>query len=203
MLKHYPHAPTHLFADDTPYFITGAIYGKRPLLKSPELKFGLFELFRGYFDRHGWELHHWVILDNHYHLLGKSRKGEDLSAIIRNVHRVSGRKVHKTTGCEKPVWWNYWDYCPRNEREYMTRANYLLYNPVRHGYVGNLWDYPFSGFQKFYGERGRDVLARQFREYPDYKDLVLGEQWRMIFEFAKKRSASFLHSGMFAKKRSA
>ncbi len=175
MLKHYEHAPTHLLADDTPYFVTGAIYQKRPLLKSPELKFGFYELFRGYFDRHGWELDHWVILDNHYHLLGKSRKGKDLPAIIRNVHRVSGRKIYKAAGCEKPVWWNCWDYCPRDEREYMTRANYLLFNPVRHGYVGNLRDYPFSGFHDLYSEQGRDALARQFREYPDYKTIVLHE----------------------------
>ncbi len=57
----------------------------------------------------------------------------------------------------------------------MTRANYLLYNPVRHGYVGNLRDYPFSSFHELYEKRGRDFLARQFREYPDYKTLVLHE----------------------------
>ncbi|WP_207680392.1 REP-associated tyrosine transposase [Desulfonema magnum] len=175
MLKRYIHTPAHLFIDDTSYFITGAIYRKRPLLNSPSLKLGLFELFQGYFDKHGWELHHWVILDNHYHLIGRSRKGKDLSAIMRNVHILSAKEIHKATCCEKPVWWNYWDYCPRNEKEHMTRANYLLFNPVRHGYVRSLHDYPFSGFHKLYTEHGREALVRQFREYPDYKSLVLHE----------------------------
>ncbi|GBC61094.1 hypothetical protein DENIS_2054 [Desulfonema ishimotonii] len=175
MLKNYRHAPTHLFADNSPYFITGAVYGKRSLLKSGHLKSGLIELFRGYFEKYGWELHHWVILDNHYHILGKSLKGKDLSAIIRNVHRVSAIRIHRETGCEKPVWWNYWDYCPRGEREYMTRANYLLFNPVRHGYVSNLRDYPFSGFNRLYEEQGRGALVNQFRDYPDYKTIVLNE----------------------------
>ncbi|GBC60325.1 hypothetical protein DENIS_1276 [Desulfonema ishimotonii] len=175
MLKNYRHAPTHLFADDTPYFITGGIYGKRPLLKSGHLKYGLYELFRGCFEKYGWELHHWVVLDNHYHLLGKSRKGKDLSAIIRNIHRVSAIKIHRETGYEKPVWWNYWDYCPRDEREYRVRVNYLLFNPVRHEYVRNLRDYPFSDFNRLYEEQGRGALVNQFREFPDYKTLVLNE----------------------------
>jgi len=175
MLKRYLHAPAHLFIDDTIYFITGAIYRKRALLTSPDLKHGLLGLFQGYFDKYGWELRHWVILNNHYHLIGKSRKGKDLSALIRNVHIISAKEIHKATCCEKPVWWNYWDFCPKNEKEYMTRVNYLLFNPVKHGYADNLRDYPFSSFHKLYTERGRDVLVNQFQEYPDYKTLVLHE----------------------------
>jgi putative transposase len=175
MLKRYLHAPAHLFVDDTFYFITGAVYRKRPLLDSPDLKLRLLELFRGYFDKHTWNLHHWVILDNHYHLIGKSRKGKDLTAIIRNVHIISAKEIYRETACEKPVWWNYWDYCPRNEKDYMTRVNYLLYNPVRHGYVKDLRHYPFSSFNKVYAETGRDSMVKQFRNYPDYKTLVLHE----------------------------
>jgi putative transposase len=72
MLKKYGHNPTHLFLDDTRYFITAAIWKKRPLLKNHELKVMLSETFKGVFQRDHWQLHHWVILDNHYHLLGQS-----------------------------------------------------------------------------------------------------------------------------------
>ncbi|OAD22046.1 hypothetical protein THIOM_002169 [Candidatus Thiomargarita nelsonii] len=34
MFKRHPHTPIHAFFDDTPYFLTGAIYKKRPLLAS-------------------------------------------------------------------------------------------------------------------------------------------------------------------------
>jgi len=175
MLKRHSNTPPHLLLDDTLYFITAAIYQKRMLLGKVGLKDKLAELFRGYFEKHHWELDQWVILDNHYHLMGKSRKGKDLTAIMRGIHRTSAVMILETTDCAKPVWWNYWDYCPRNEKEYMTRANYLMFNPVRHGYVGNLRDYPFSSFHKLYTERGRDVLVKRFQEYPDYKTLVLHE----------------------------
>jgi putative transposase len=78
MLKKHRHNPAHLYLDDHAYFITAAIYHKRPLLAEPALKDKLLELLQGYFAKHEWELHHWVILDNHYHLLGKSRLGKDL-----------------------------------------------------------------------------------------------------------------------------
>lgn len=173
--KKHPHTPDHLFLDNTPYFVTGAIYQKRPLLASPKLKDQLLNLIQEYFQMYNWELHHWVILDNHYHILGQSRKGEDLTSIFRSIHSRAGILVSQSTSCAKPIWWNYWDYCPRNEAEYMTRLNYLLTNPVKHGYVTNLHDYPFSSFHTRFAEISREKLAQQIRDYPHYKNLVLHE----------------------------
>jgi putative transposase len=128
-----------------------------------------------YFREYHWELHHWVILDNHYHLLGKSHKGTNLASIFKRLHGSTATYIHEATHCEKPVWWNYWDYCPRNEREYYIRQNYLLWNPVKHGYVENLKDYPFSSFHDLYDTIGREKLAEQFIKFPEYRTFVLRE----------------------------
>ena len=175
MLKRHRHTPVHLFRDDSSYFVTGAIYQKRPLLALPEFKTRLLELFKQEFKKYQWQLHHWVILDNHYHVMAHSQKGEDLSNIFRSVHSRAGIMISQATHCEKPVWWNYWDYCPRNEKDYFVRLNYLLMNPIKHGYVTDLHDYPVSSFHNFFVEVGRKGLIRQVREYPDYKTLVLHE----------------------------
>lgn len=175
MLKRHRNTPAHLFLDDTPYFVTGAIYQKRPLLANPEIKGQLLALIQEYFQTYYWELHHWVILDNHYHLLGKSRIGEDLTHIFQSVHSRAGILIRQLTHCAKPVWWNYWDYCPRNKEDYMTRLNYLLMNPFKHGYVTNLHDYPFSSFHQLFADLGREGLAKQMSDYPEYKNLVLDE----------------------------
>jgi putative transposase len=175
MIKNSRHNPAHLFVDNTTYFITGAIYQKRSLLLDPFLKERIIELIRLYFERYQWELYHWVILNNHYHILGKSRQGKDMPLIFRGIHSVSGKIILNKTNCFKPVWWNYWDYCTRNEEDYFTRLNYLLYNPVKHGYTNNLNDYPFSSFHKLMMEVGREKLAYQFKEYPNYKTLILSE----------------------------
>ncbi|MDP2901889.1 MAG: transposase [Methylovulum sp.] len=149
MLKQGLHSPAHLFIDNTTYFITGSIYQKRPLLASEIIKHHLITTIKDCFNERQWLLNDWVILDNHYHLLAMSHKGEDMTKIFRKIHGKSTRFIQTQCVCELPVWWNYWDYCPRNEREYLIRLNYLFNNPIKHGYVQNLHDYPFSSFQVF------------------------------------------------------
>lgn len=175
MLKKHPHTPAHLFLDDTPYFITGTIYNKRHLLANSELKGMLLEKIQFYFQKYEWQLNHWVILDNHYHLLGMSSIGSDLKRLIKGIHGSTASTICTVTKCAKPIWWNYWDYCPRDEREYNVRLNYLLWNPVKHGYVDDLKLYRFSSFQIILDEMGEERLKEQFRKYPEYKNLVLKE----------------------------
>jgi putative transposase len=175
--KDYLHNPTHIFADDTPYFITAAIYQKRPLLNSPALKLLLLDRIQSCFAQYQWELHHWVILDNHYHILGKSRVGKDLPKIITNIHAFTGYHIKKISQTQKRVWWNYWDYCPRNERDYNIRLIYLLNNPVKHGYVNDLHNYQFSSFHNALLVQGAETLRRQFKEYPEFRTLTLREAY--------------------------
>jgi putative transposase len=171
MLKQHPNTPAHLFLDDTPYFITGAIYQKRHLLTDPELKKQLLSLIEKNFQAVGWQLNDWVILDNHYHLLGISHKGSDLSKMIRGIHGASSGIIRQKKHCDLPVWWNYWDYCTRDDKDYYTKLNYLLTNPIKHGYVTNLNDYPFSSFEFTLNNKGREAMTKQFRTYPDYQHL--------------------------------
>lgn len=173
--KDYLHNPTHLFIDDTLYFITAATYQKQHLLENQELKQLLLNCIQSCFQRYQWELHHWVILDNHYHLLGKNRKGNDLAKIIQQIHSVSGYHIKQNTKIKTQVWWNYWDYCPRDEKDYLIHLNYLLNNPIKHGYVAHLSDYQFSSFNELLEKQGREYLAKQFRDYSDYKNLKLNE----------------------------
>jgi putative transposase len=166
MLRRHPHTPAHLALGAATYFITGAIC---PLLQAPSLKQALYDTLRQRFESYSWTLEHWVILDNHYHIMARSR-GEDLAEIMRKLHSQSALCIRAATACELPVWWNYWDYCPRDERDYTIRLNYLLYNPVKHGYVTDLKEYAFSSFHGLL-QQGKDALARQFRAYPEFRTL--------------------------------
>ena len=175
MLKRYTHAPAHLMMDDTPYFLTGAIHERRPLLADPAIKAVLLELIAAAFARVDWRLDDWVILDNHYHLLGRSRCGADLPRLFMDLHGRSGKLIARATRCTLPVWWNYWDYCPRDEADYRVRQNYLFYNPVRHGYVADINRYPYSSFPRLIECRGRKALATQFRAHPGFRALRIDE----------------------------
>ncbi|MCK9620076.1 MAG: transposase [Methylobacter sp.] len=175
MLKKSLHTPAHLFLDNTPYFVTSAIYQKRPLLAADTVKQHLLETIKACFREKNWTLNDWVILDNHYHLLGVSDKGDDLSKIFRKIHGITSHVIQAHCLCELPVWWNFWDYCPRDEKDYLVRLNYLLINPVKHGYCEDLHAYPFSSFHQRLAQSGREDLAKQFKDNDGYQKMVLQE----------------------------
>jgi len=175
MFKRGLHTPAHLFVDNAAYFISSAIYKKRLLLKQEPVKLHLLAAIKACLLEKNWQLNHWVILDNHYHLLAISDKGDDMSKIFRKIHNLSTEFIQKYECCDLPVWWNYWDYCPRDEKDYIIRLNYLLNNPIKHGYVTNLIDYPYSSFHIALEKYGRDALVQQFKDYPEYKELSVAE----------------------------
>jgi putative transposase len=94
MLKREIHRPAHLLLDNQAYFITGSIYKKRHLLED-DLKGDLIDLMQQEFNYCHWSLNHWVILNNHYHIMAHSNKGEDLPKIIGRVHFKSGQLIRK------------------------------------------------------------------------------------------------------------
>ena len=175
MLKKYKNNPAHLLLDNTAYFITASIYKKRNLLILPSIKERLITTIETSFSSKNWILKDWVILNNHYHLLAISDKGADLNKIMGKIHTQSAQYIYAETLAEKPIWWNYWDYCPRNERDYYVHLNYLYNNPVKHGLVTNLLDYPYSSFHLMLEIQGREYLIKQFKKYSEYKTLQLDE----------------------------
>jgi putative transposase len=94
---------------------------------------------------------------------------------MRHLHATSAAFIHQTTRCDLPVWWNFWDYCPRDEKDYRVRQNYLFNNPIKHGYVTDLKHYPYSTFHHRLEVLGRESLARQFREHSGCRELRLDE----------------------------
>jgi putative transposase len=109
--------------------------------------------------------------------LTKSRRGRDLPRVVRAVHGRTGFAIHGRTGCDLPVWWNYWDYCPRDERDFYRHLNYLLWNPVKHGCVTRVRDWPHSSFQSLLDEFGAERLRTQFRDYPDFRELAVTDDF--------------------------
>ena len=54
----------------------------------------------------------------------------------------------------------------RSERHYFVTLNYIHNNPVKHGYVNQWGDWPYSSFSWYLQEKGREWLLDLWREYP-------------------------------------
>ena len=158
-LKKYRHGPAHLFLTDYHYFITAGTYGKKPYFDSDDKKELLFNIIREILKEDSSELHGWVILSNHYHVLTKLRDAFLLPEIIKRIHSKSAILLNKF--CKQPgrkIWYEYWDECVRDEKVFYAKLNYIHFNPVKHGYVDAPESYKFSSYNFYLGIEGKDWL---------------------------------------------
>ena len=116
--------PPHIYLDDTWYFITAAIYQHRRLLASHAAKELVARKIKARAAEFNIFLKAWVVLDNHYHLLMRSRLAADLPMFFQRLHGGSAYELNlldKARG--RTVWYSSWDTIIRSTRGFWTRFN--------------------------------------------------------------------------------
>jgi len=116
------------------------------------------------------ELHGWVILSNHYHILTKLRDAFLLPEIIKKIHGKSAvllNKFSKQLG--RKIWYAYWDECIRDEKDFYAKLNYIHFNPVKHGYVDAPEFYKCSSYNFYLGIEGKGWLENILKHFPPVK----------------------------------
>ena len=67
------------------------------------------------------------------------------------------------------IWYQYWDHCIRNEKDFFLHFNYEHHNPVKHGYVKSqkeVLTYKFCGYEKWIDKKGDEWMSDCFARYP-------------------------------------
>ncbi len=167
------HHPPHIYLDDTWYIVTSAVHERRCLLQPEGHKDLVRDQLKALVIKLGLRLSAWVILDNHYHILVKTRVGAELPRFFGQLHgRTSHDLNDRDNARGRQVWHNYWDTCIRTEANYWTRFNYIHHNPVKHGYVRQMENWPFSSCRHYLEHKGEEWLMDAFRRYPivDFTD---------------------------------
>ena len=160
------HAPPHVYLDDAIYFLTARIADGRRVMKDDSRKGWFRDLLRKRYTELDYRIYAWVILDNHYHILFRSRSGADLPTICQRVHGGSSSEWNKQDGESRRNWPNYRDYCPRNEGDFWRHFNYIHHNPLKHGYVPDIRGWQFSSAAYYIREYGYEWLMSAFEQYP-------------------------------------
>jgi putative transposase len=109
------------------------------------------------------KLYAWCILPNHYHLLFRTEKLEELKAKVGKFHGRTARR------------WNLEDNRKiKSKRHLWASINYIHNNPVHHGYTNKWQDWAFSSANSYLESVGREEAIRIWKEYPvlDY-----GKDW--------------------------
>ena len=109
----------------------------------------------------------WVVLPNHYHVLLSVQSLEDVSATLKHLHGTISREWNiedKLTG-KRRVWYKFADTYIRNDAHLHMEFNYIHYNPVKHGYVSDPYEWPWSSLAIYYEEKGKEWLQEHWLAY--------------------------------------
>lgn len=161
------HRPLHIYKDDTIYFITISTMNKTRYFNSDKKKDILLDVIHKACEKFLIQLSVWVVLDNHYHILGKIDKGEKVPQFINNINANSSRLLNILERCKgRRIWHQYFDRCIRNEKDYWARFNYVHYNCIKHGYAECMRDYKYSSYRLWLKDKGSEWMSDVFTNYP-------------------------------------
>jgi REP element-mobilizing transposase RayT len=91
-----------------------------------------------------YDLHAWVIMPNHVHLLATPHT--HVSSFLRRLKGFSSRAANRLIGHTGQRFWQdeSYDRLVRTQKEFNNIERYILVNPVRAGLVSCIEDYPWS-----------------------------------------------------------
>jgi len=114
------------------------------LFQRDEVATLMMATFQKYRDAGEYELHEYVVMPNHIHLL-LSLNDQSLGRVIQFIKGGFSHALRQQGSAFGTVWQQrYYDRRVRDENEFAEVAEYIRQNPVRKGLVENAADYPYS-----------------------------------------------------------
>jgi len=105
----------------------------------------------------------WVVLPEHCHLLMRLPEGDSdfsnrlrriKSAFSRQIPLPMSRRQSQIGKGERGVWQRrFWEHAIRDEEDWLRHMDYIHHNPLKHGLVDRVCDWPHSSFHA-YVQRG-------------------------------------------------
>ena len=140
------------------YFFTVALLDRRTALLLDHIDL-LREAVRKAKAARPFHIDAWVVLPEHMHCMWTLPEGDcDYSSRWRDIKIRFARSLPKTEAIrfkprkrgERGIWQRrFWEHAIRNEDDYRTHFDYIHLNPLKHGLVQHVKDWPYSSFHKF------------------------------------------------------
>ncbi|MDB5970429.1 MAG: hypothetical protein JWQ90_2879 [Hydrocarboniphaga sp.] len=100
-----------------------------------------------------------VVLPDHLHCIWTLPAGDaDYSTRWRLIKAAFSRSLdageplsaRRQLKQERGIWQRrFWEHAIRDERDYAAHADYIHYNPVKHGHAARAADWPYSSFRRW------------------------------------------------------
>jgi len=174
---HPPHSPAHIESDHTSiYLITAACFEHVSIIGTTDDRLASF-------STQLCELMHqqcrfvfaWVVLPNHYHVLCDVIS---LESLFQSIAKLHGRTSFEWNGEDKcrgrQTWCKAAETAMKSEGHFYASRNYVLHNPVHHGYCSKWTEWPFSSAAQYIEDVGREAAHRFWNSYPLHD---FGKDW--------------------------
>ena len=166
------------------YFFTLTSFERRPILTDDRCRIALREVIVDVKKSMPFESIAWVLLPDHLHTIWQLPEGDAnfsarWSTIKRNVtqrckHFTSQPHNQSRQSRREGTLWQrrFWEHLIRDELDLERHLDYIHYNPVKHGYVSQVFEWPYSTFHRYVSDgvypqdwaSAEDFLADQFGE---------------------------------------
>jgi len=147
-------------AAGTSYFFTVVTYRRQPILCNDAVRDALRVAIEKMRVTRPFVIDAWVLLPDHLHCVWTLPNGDaDFSTrwmIIKRAVSLACREdyrradwgtVSKRKHRESTIWQRrFWEHQIRDENDFARHVDYIHYNPVKHGYVKCVTDWPYSTF---------------------------------------------------------
>ena len=109
-------------------------------------------------SRHSFTIDAIVVLPEHLHAIWTLPEGDaDFALRWRQIKAGFARRLpggeQISSSCagksERGIWQRrYWEHTLRDEEDFIRHVNYIHFNPVKHGHVKRVRDWPYSSFHR-------------------------------------------------------
>jgi len=137
----------------------------------------LRRMYKSVRERNPFETVAICVLPDHLHAIWELPEGDSdfsarwsliKSAFSRGLPGEMPRSASKTARRERGIWQRrYWEHAIRDDRDLERHVDYIHFNPVKHGHVSKVADWPHSSFHRFVS---RGLLPQDWGG--DMQDLV-------------------------------
>lgn len=145
------------------YFFTLVTERRQPILTHPDIRQALREAIQTVRLTQPFVIDSWVLLPDHLHAIWRLPPGDaDFSnrwrLIKRHVTHACGSRYNRSdllshrrqTKGQGTLWQQrFWEHLIRDERDYVRHFDYLHGNPLKHGLVTRVQDWPWSSFHRW------------------------------------------------------
>lgn len=111
---------------------------------------------------HPFEIHAWAVLPEHLHCVLRLPKNDAnftlrwrliKAGFSRRLPKTERRSIVRQARGERGIWQRrFWEHLIKDERDYQAHMDYVRINPVKHGLVKQVVDWPYSTFHRLVAE---------------------------------------------------